>query len=389
MKAKNAAALTGLVSGIGAAVAIYLVRVHVAVKSGLASGGVCDISSTVNCDAAALSSYSELFGVPIAVLGLAGYCAAGILVLWSIPGRSNDSGPLGIASILQSYYGFATAYSVFLGAVSFIVLPAICPACLALYGVNALGLTTATVWARRSPLKTLAFQLAALGEALAKPTTLSFVGLVVVVSAVGVGYPRAAISQASSSPSPSAPKRVDPSALHVDHAPARGSRQAPLQMVVFSDFQCPYCSRFAKTLTFAEETFGEKLRIEFRHYPLPGHQFAPLASAAAICAHRQGRFWDFHDRLFADQSQVNPEGLNALADDLGMDAETVSRCSQDPEVRAQIAADREAGEAAGVRGTPAFFVNGTFYNGALPIEELSRVLELELERSGKLASDEG
>ncbi|MEM6731886.1 MAG: thioredoxin domain-containing protein, partial [Myxococcota bacterium] len=372
---------------VGVAIAGYLTQTHIAVKSGLTSGGVCNISATVNCDAAAASGYSELFGVPIAVLGLAGYVAAVVLVGWSFS-RNNEGSdePLSIASVLQSFFGLSVAYSVFLALISFMILPALCPACLALYAVNVFALVTTSLWTGRSPFTTLGRQIGALGQLLSNPASLTFVSVVALVVALGTGYTRSAIARDGQIAEAPKPRKVDASILYASHAPARGPADASLRLVVFSDFQCPYCGKFAKTLTFAEETFGPQLRTEFRHYPLPFHQFAPMASAIGICAHRQGRFWEWHDTLFANQSQVNPAGLQDLVRELGLDEAAIAACVKEEETQRILEQDHSAGQTAGVSGTPAFFVNGTFYNGALPLDELTRVLENELARVASAAA---
>lgn len=379
MKSSIAVPVTALVAAIGAAVSAYLVRVHIDVKSGGGSSGVCDISATVNCDAAAASAYSELLGIPIAVIGLAGYVAT-LLLLAGRANRSEEaSEPLSTAGFLQTFFAASVLYSVFLALISVFVLPALCPACIALYAVNIAGLVVTSFWTQVNPLKTLIGQLGRVGEALARPAAITFIVATSLVIAAGTGYTRSAIAGAESD-APAPKRKVDPALIYSPQAPARGPSDAPLKVAVFSDFQCPYCSKFAKTLTFAEETFGPQLRIEFRNYPLPFHQFAPIAAAMGVCAHRTGQFWEFHDGLFADQSRVNPAGLRELGGELGLDPSLVDRCVTDPEVKRILEADQAAGRAVGVTGTPAFVVNGTFYNGALPIEELTRVLEDELEK---------
>ncbi len=388
MKDSTASALTGLISLIGAVIALYLVQAHITVKSGLKTSGVCDFSAAVNCDAAAASSYSAILGIPVAVLGFAGYLACLALVGWYLskqPPRSRD--PMSIPGFIQTFYATSVLYSVFLALVSVLVLPAICPACVALYVTNILGLVFVGFWTERGPVKTLTEQVKNLGKALGHPAALTFIGVAVVVTVIGTGYTRAAIDRAAADPVAPRTAQIDESVLYADHAPARGPKDAPLKLVVFSDFQCPYCSRFAKTLTFAEETFGPQLRVEFRHYPLPFHQFAAMGSAIGVCAQRQGRFWDWHDALFGDQSRVNPAGMQELVRELGLDEQAIAACVEEPAVKELLAKDRDAGQRAGVTGTPAFLVNGKFYNGALPIQELTRVLEAELAKAKPKTAD--
>lgn len=388
MKDSTASALTGLISLVGAVISLYLVQAHITVKSGLKTTGVCDFSAAVNCDAAAASSYSAIFGIPVAVLGLAGYVSCVALVGWYLSTPSpRSTEPMSIPGFVQTYYATSVLYSVFLALVSVLVLPAICPACVALYATNVLGLVFVGFWTQRGPVKTLTTQVMNLGKALGHPAALTFIAVTAVVTVIGTGYTRAAIDRGAVESSPPRVARIDDSVLYAEHAPARGPADAPLKIVVFSDFECPYCSRFAKTLTFAEETFGPQLRIEFRHYPLPFHQFAAMGSALGVCAQRQGMFWEWHDALFADQSRVTPSGMQELVRELGLNEEAIAACVKEDAVKEILAADRAAGQAAGVSGTPAFLVNGKFYNGALPIQELTRILEAELEKQKPKTAD--
>ncbi|MEO0814687.1 MAG: vitamin K epoxide reductase family protein, partial [Myxococcota bacterium] len=198
MKDSTASGLTGLLSLIGAAISVYLAQAHITVKSGEKAGGVCDLGATLNCDAAAASAYSTVAGVPIAIVGLAGYVACVALVGWYLSQKAPRSkDPISIAGTLQTFFGVSVVYSVFLAVVSILVLPAICPACVALYVVNIIGLVLTTLWTGRGPLSTLGAQLKDLGKALGQPAALGFVAIVVAVVVLGTGYTNAAIDRSS------------------------------------------------------------------------------------------------------------------------------------------------------------------------------------------------
>jgi protein-disulfide isomerase len=166
--------------------------------------------------------------------------------------------------------------------------------------------------------------------------------------------------------------------------PAKGPDNAPVTIVEFSDFECPFCSRINPTLDQVRETYGDKVRIVFRHYPLPMHPNAVKAAEASMCAHEQGKFWEMHDLLFAEQQQLGVDALKAKASQLGLDTEDFNQCLDSGEYTDEVQADLQAGTAAGVSGTPAMFINGIPVSGAVPYEQISSVIDEELERKGAM-----
>jgi protein-disulfide isomerase len=164
-------------------------------------------------------------------------------------------------------------------------------------------------------------------------------------------------------------------------APVRGPLDAPVTIVEFSDFQCPFCVRVTPTLLKLRESYGDKIRLAYRHFPLPMHPLAPKAAEAAACAGEQGKFWEMHDRLFAANGKLQIADLKAQASELGLDGEAFGACLDGGKLAALVKADMEAGQRYGVSGTPAFFVNGRFISGAQPYEAFARVIDDELARS--------
>lgn len=164
--------------------------------------------------------------------------------------------------------------------------------------------------------------------------------------------------------------------------PAKGPENAPVTIVEFSDFQCPFCSRINPTLDQVREKYGDKVRIVFRQYPLPMHAEAQKAAEASLCANDQGKFWQLHDAMFANQQALKVDQLKAKAAELGLNAEAFNTCLDSNKYAEQVAADMKEGSAAGVSGTPAMFVNGRFINGAVPFEEIDSVIADELRRKG-------
>lgn len=164
--------------------------------------------------------------------------------------------------------------------------------------------------------------------------------------------------------------------------PAKGPANAPVTIVEFSDFQCPFCSRLTPTMKAVEEKYGNKIRVVFRQYPLPFHQNAQKAAEASLCAADQGKFWELHDAMFGNQQELGVDQLKAKAAALGLNADKFNKCVDSGEKAATIQADIKDGSAAGVSGTPAMFVNGRFINGAVPIDQITSVIDDELRRAG-------
>jgi protein-disulfide isomerase len=165
--------------------------------------------------------------------------------------------------------------------------------------------------------------------------------------------------------------------------PSRGPATAPITIVEWSDFECPFCRRAVPVVDELLALYGERVRIVYRHFPLEKiHPRARGAAAAAVCAEAQGRFWEYHDRLFAGDAALDAPALAGHAAQLGLDRAAFDACLADPATQARIDADAEAGRQAGISGTPAFFVNGIHLSGARPLEDFRRVIDAELGRIG-------
>jgi protein-disulfide isomerase len=164
----------------------------------------------------------------------------------------------------------------------------------------------------------------------------------------------------------------------------RGDAQALITVVVFSDFQCPFCSRALGTLDKLEQSYPGKLRFYFRHMPLSFHANAKLAAQAAVAAENQGRFWAMHDLLFAHQSELARDSLLHHAQSLGLDMGRFEKDLDAPDTLKRIAEDLELAKALTVQGTPNFFINGRNVRGAVPVDDFKKVIDDELLRAQKM-----
>ncbi len=162
----------------------------------------------------------------------------------------------------------------------------------------------------------------------------------------------------------------------------RGPADAPVTLMVFSDYQCPYCIRAEPVLAEVLERYPSQVRLVHRHFPLDSlHPFARPAAEAAMCADEQGRFWEFHDAIFARKGRLEKGTFEEIARKLGLDMDAFGTCVGERRYEDYVEADSIAGQKAGVTGTPAFFVNGIALKGARNADELSRIIDSELERT--------
>jgi len=169
--------------------------------------------------------------------------------------------------------------------------------------------------------------------------------------------------------------------------PAKGPATAPVTIVEFSDFECPYCKLVVPTLQQIKDKYGDQVRIVFRQFPLDSlHPHARKAAEAALCAQEQGKFWEMHDAMFGDQKALEIPALKATAEKLGVDKTKFEQCLDSGRLAQRVKEDERAGTLVGVSGTPALFVNGrALPSGAAPFETIAQVIDEELARnkSGK------
>ncbi|HYM11701.1 MAG TPA: thioredoxin domain-containing protein [Bryobacterales bacterium] len=168
-----------------------------------------------------------------------------------------------------------------------------------------------------------------------------------------------------------------------DAARVKGDPKAPITIVEFSDFQCPFCKRADDTLKEVLTKYSGKVKLAYRDFPLSQiHPNAQNAAEASRCAGAQGKFWEYHDALFADQSKLDKASLTDRAKKLSLDEKSFQSCLDTGKFKAQVDADEQDGEKAGVNGTPGFFINGTFLSGAQPVSEFEKVIDTELAAAG-------
>jgi protein-disulfide isomerase/uncharacterized membrane protein len=384
----------------GVANSIYLLYSHIQHKRGGDIAGLCDISVTLNCRGAIESDWSTLFNVPVPVWAIAFYATLlfGALRL----GPPKRTPPATGWALIGGGVLLGTLYSFFLLYLLVFEIQVACPGCLVLDAANVVALVGFFLLVGQGLGGGLRWLVRSLPrEALGRS------GMAAAVAFAAVFFITALVAreQLRIDTPPDVPVPPDRAynivegfpgrvtrveVAHADGAPVKGDPDAPVVIVEFSDFECPYCRRHADVLAALVEAHPERVQVRFMHYPLNsecnphlesrGHTGACRAARASVCAQDQGRFWEMHDLLFANSQHLDRRSILDMARSLRVDPDEFEACLDSDysleRVRQQaiagMAAAREAG--AGQLGTPFSFVNGLLVRGAQPRAALEALI---------------
>jgi protein-disulfide isomerase len=192
-----------------------------------------------------------------------------------------------------------------------------------------------------------------------------------------VGAPAQPAQAPAQQPAAPAPRLDD---VSIDDDPILGETDAPIVIVEFSDFECPFCARFREqTFDQIVTEYGDDVQIIYRDFPLSQiHPRAQQSAEASECADDQDAYWAYHDLLFANQQALDTESLIGYAEELGLDVEEFTECVESGKYTDEVLADYNEGLSYGVSGTPTFFINGVRLVGAQPFEAFQQIIEEEL-----------
>jgi protein-disulfide isomerase len=194
--------------------------------------------------------------------------------------------------------------------------------------------------------------------------------------------PAAAAAQGGEDKGPEADTKVYQ--VVAGESASRGPKAAPLQVIIFSDFQCPFCGRVEPTLAQMEKEYAGKVRFVWKNYPLPFHPNAEPAAEAAMAANAQGKFWQMHDKMFQNQQALDKPNLEKYAQEVGLNMAKFKADTDAAKFKPAIEAETKEGQAVGVNGTPAVFINGRKISGAYPFETFKKIADEELaKKTGK------
>ena len=158
----------------------------------------------------------------------------------------------------------------------------------------------------------------------------------------------------------------------------KGSKNSPVTLIEYSDYECPYCARAEATIKDVLDEYGSKIYFVYKDFPLPFHNNAQKAAEASRCALEQNKYWEYHDALFKNQQSLDTNSLKTYAKSLGLDEAKFSECLDSNKYTEKVKQDIEEGQSKGVTGTPTFFVNGKMLVGAQPFDAFKEIIDKEL-----------
>ncbi len=363
---------------VGGCLSGDLIRLHVNVHTDPNYRAFCAISEKVNCETVAASPHAVFLGLPVAVWGLLGYVAMGALTVWGL--RSRLRAPTWPFGMLFWLNVFAVVVSAFLFYVSHFVIDSICIVCAGTYLVNVSLLAVAGFELRRAgtgPWRALAAE--ARSVAAAPRAFAALAGtLAVAVALLWATVPpywRVELPTLSGGM---------PVGFTPDGHPWIGARKPVIEIVEFSDYQCPHCRRGHDEMRELVRAHPDEVRVIHRHFPLdhhcnpivekPFHPWACDYSRLAFCAGEQGRFWDANDLLFVEGRRGQEVAPEEMARVLKLNAAALAECARSERASRFVEADLNAGRALGIRGTPTFVLAGRTFPGRIPPEVVSAAL---------------
>ncbi len=166
--------------------------------------------------------------------------------------------------------------------------------------------------------------------------------------------------------------------INVDNSPWKGTEDAPVTIVEFTDFQCPYCVRASATVEEVLKAYPTQIKIRFKNNPLSFHKQAPYAARAALAAGEQGKYWEMRKILFKNSRALNEESIRKFAQEIGLDMEQFEKTVNSQELKDRVQADMKEAKRVKARGTPHFFVNGRRLKGAQPFNKFKAIIDEEL-----------
>jgi protein-disulfide isomerase/uncharacterized membrane protein len=380
-------------AGIG--ICLYLYSLHVALLLGeIKSGPLC---GALGCQSVASSPYSNLLGLPLVAWGAVFYSALVLLglggvIFWRDSGRVFLRWALCLALL-------GLAFDLYLAYIMFFRIGAVCWLCLTTYLINffIIIILIKKVWQEPKPRIPLRVIFPGAGEA--QGIELYYrniikgllIGGILLTSVVGLAGPQFLAKSLTENDRDRLVKikqdlaRQKPRAIEVKNRPFKGSADAAVAVVEFSDFLCPFCAKAAKYLKLAESSNHDTARFVFRHYPLDKscnknlrsdvHPGACLLAEGSVCADEQDKFWEYHDIAFETKNKISRSVVTDIASDIGLDSSAFESCLDSGRGLKVVSEDINAAVKAGVNSTPTLFVNGRKLRGVPKPWMLNEILE--------------
>jgi protein-disulfide isomerase len=382
------AAVAGLILG---SVATWVH--HRIVSSSGAYASFCNVSEIINCDSVLTSPYGLLFGVPVSAWAIGFYGILLVLVV-ATGGRPSERRD----RVRADAFAWAVAgslFSAYLALISAFVVKALCLICAGLYTVSTVALAAA--WIQASPIREAARRLLERWRAVRRHPALSAAVVAIVISVfVLSGWLGAQTRLTREQVFRSNPQFYDwYTGQPVIGAPiaggyAQGPENAPIQLVEFSDFECPHCAQAYITLKDLLPRYQNQIHFTYHHFPLSndcnsaisqkGHEHACRAAVAGDCAAQQGHFQPYANLLFANQGNLDDKSLTSYAKQVGLDVDAFEKCLSSTAAAERVADDIKEGQKAGVRSTPTFFINNRRVEGNMTFENWLFAFAVELDK---------
>jgi len=354
----------------------------------------CNVSDTVNCDTVVTSRYGTLLRVPVSVWALGYY-----VLLFALAVRAAGSPTPARDRARADAFAWAVAgslFSAYLATISALVLKTLCLLCAGLYAVSAAALLGA--WMQASPLREALARLSERWDAVRRRPALSAaLGAGVIGVFVLSGWLGAETRLTREQVFHSSPQFYDwyMSQPIVDTTPIaggypQGPENAPIQLVEFSDFECPHCAQAYMILRDLLPRYQNQIRFTHHHFPLSsdcnetmpdkGHEHACHAAIAGDCAAQAGKFSPYANLLFANQGNLDDKALIEYAKQVGLDVAAFEKCLSSPEAAEHVAEDVKIGAKVGIRSTPTFFINNRKLEGNMPFQNWLYAFAVELDK---------
>lgn len=393
-------ALAGIVN-----LAVLAAQHYRIAEQGLMQKSFCTLSNLIDCDTVLSSSYSRIGPMLNSEIGILFYLIVIGMALWALASQERQRSAFSFILLASTT---ALTYSIYMASILINVLHVICMFCIASYLLTlvifcfALKLSQVKLWKfpsfivsyiRRSlsppqekSERTHLFQYLGVSAILFGIGTLFFFGLNKEAHTLEPEFNQANLLRYF--------YEQEAFDLDISNRPFSGPAEAPITIVDFSDFQCPFCRRAAFSLKPYLGEFRSRVKIVYLHYPLAsicnpsiphaGHPQACTAAKAALCVYKKkgnDAFWEFHDLSFENQQRLSHHLITTtLAPQVGITAEEMGRCIISSEIEGELAQDVEQGQQAKVEGTPAIFINGRYLRGWVYPSILRTVIEAELKR---------
>ena len=365
----------------GAALSVYLTFLYVKANSPGSADyeSFCAINEEINCLSVAQSPYSRFLGIPISVYGIYNYLVWLFVLLASILPKEKPLITRG-REILFLFSIFAVAGSFALGYIAKFIIHSLCILCMAVYAVNILSfivLGSSLNWKIGGVIRGAIEEVADIWKSAPKRyAAIAFTLLSITPVAVS-GY-----LEITS-------RLFCAEEEDTYGGMCKGETGVPLVIVEFTDYECPHCSKAHEVLDQIFKEYRGYVRIEHKDYPLdnecnpnlsrPFHRNACMAASYARCAAEQGKFWRMHDLIFANNHNLSERKLQELAKEAGLDIDKMISCSRRPDILKGIQQDISEGMELGIKGTPAFIVDGEKIMGFRPVEFWRQIVEKKLD----------